>query len=639
MEGPSSYELRTLVERHAARLLDHAPDAIVVIDRAARIVFANAETERIFGHVREELIGQPLSLLVPERHRAAHEGLVEAFIARGASRPMGAGRELVGRRRDGSEIAIEVSLGIFVHDEIPMVSATIRDVTERKRLEASARLSAERLASAVESIEDGLALYDASRRLLHCNGTYRRLFGADATPGTSYDALLRAWAEAELAAGDAEAWLAARRAGPGSCDVRTRSGRALRTTSRTTAEGGLVETVWDLTEDELRQRELREAREAAEAGSAAKTEFLSSMSHELRTPLNAVLGFAQLLQRDKASPLSERQSARVAQIVAGGEHLLRLIDDILDLSRIEAGGVAISPEPVEVAEVLAEVAATLEPLAARYDVTVALGDANGIAVAADRMRFAQILLNFGSNAVKYNRPGGTVRFEVSRGERDRVRVSVVDDGIGISAEHQAKLFQPFHRAGQELGPIEGTGIGLVVTKRLVELMGGSLGFRSDRAAGSTFWVELPGATPPGLRARVTVPSGEAPADGPARLVVYIEDNPANVRFMRDLVGMFDRVELVTAPTAELGIELVRARTPSLVILDINLPGMNGFDAMRTLRALPETASIPVIALTAAASERDRRRGQEAGFAHYLTKPLNVDEFVAVVTALFRSPPA
>jgi signal transduction histidine kinase/CheY-like chemotaxis protein len=427
----------------------------------------------------------------------------------------------------------------------------------------------------------------------------------------------------------------------GTLDLKTRDGQSLRVTDRRTLEGGVVSTIWDVTDDVEKETELKEARLLAEAASTAKSEFLSSMSHELRTPLNSILGFAELLQRDKKAPLTEAQKGKLEYVLKGGEHLLRLIDDILDLSRIESGRVMVSLEPVGVAEVLAEVRSTLAPMAARAGITLTVEPLppDLPEVIADRTRFSQVLINFGSNALKYGKRGGHTTLTVSMTQPKIVRVSIADDGIGIPEEHQDKIFQPFHRAGQETGPIEGTGIGLAISKRLAELMRAEVGFESTPGKGSMFWIEFPTreASRAETDADAALPALEGSVfggEGADYTIVYIEDNPSNIAFMQGLVSELARVTLVCAPTAEVGIEIVRARRPHAVIMDINLPGMSGYDATRKLREWPETKNIPIVALSAAAMVDDKRRAEQAGFYRYLVKPVRVAELLQTLEELF-----
>ncbi|MFN0250034.1 MAG: PAS domain S-box protein [Kofleriaceae bacterium] len=634
------------------QLVEAAPDGMVVCDPAGTILLVNAEASRIFGYTREELLGKNVDVLVPEGIRPRHHAHVSGYTGAPRLRPMGSGLDLHGARKDGTEVPVEISLAPIETENGLMITAVIRDISERRELEEDKRKAYAYLNSAVDAVQEAFALFDERDRVVMVNSAGRQLLGKD-LGSTIVGMDFRTVLQRALGAGAFDfsnetresflsRWLAYHDKPEGTLEVRTGTGRFLRVSERRTAEHGTVVTIADVTDDVQRADELSAAREAAESASAAKSEFLSSMSHELRTPLNAILGFAQLLERDRKNPLDTRQIDRLHHVLRGGEHLLKLIDDILDLSKIEAGGIAISPEPVAVAPVIGEVTSTLEPMATRAKITIEtlLGTEPLPLVAADRTRLSQILMNFGTNAIKYGRAGGWLVVRAEHKPRT-LRISVADNGIGIPESKRDKIFEPFQRAGQEAGPIEGTGIGLTISKRLAELMDGSVGFTSTEGVGSEFWIEVPIAVTAGAGAPSATRdvSGTSLATSTERhLVVYVEDNPSNIAFMRDLVEDLPSIELVTAPTAEIGIELVRVRQPRVVIMDINLPGMSGFDAVNLLRASPETRHIPIIGLSAAALLKDTSRAKATGFYRYLTKPVKVAELTATLEELLLGPP-
>ena len=377
--------------------------------------------------------------------------------------------------------------------------------------------------------------------------------------------------------------------------------------------------------------ELESAKAAAEKANLAKSEFLSSMSHELRTPLNGVLGFAQLMESATPPPSPSQQRA-IQQILKGGWYLLRLINEILDLAMIESGKITVSAEPMCMAEMLNDCGVLVGPQAAQRSVTLVLPDFDQPCyIHADLTRVKQVVINLLSNAIKYNRPSGSVTVRCGLHAEHRVRMYVRDTGMGLTDAQIAQLFQPFNRLGQENGTEEGTGIGLVVTKQLVELMGGEIGVTSELGVGSEFWVEFPASQRPELAGIGTLPEVRRANPGPLaqakRTVLYVEDNPANLALVEELITRRTDIKLLSAIDAHLGIVMARACLPDLILMDINLPGLSGHGALKVLRNDPATAHIPVIALSANAMPRDINRGIEAGFFRYLTKPIQIVEFM------------
>ncbi|MCA1908245.1 MAG: response regulator [Magnetospirillum sp.] len=396
----------------------------------------------------------------------------------------------------------------------------------------------------------------------------------------------------------------------------------------------------DATSRRVGEEELMQAKQAAEAANLAKSEFLSSMSHELRTPMNAILGFAQLLASAEDGELGERQRFYADSILKSGNHLISLVNDILDIARIEAGRLSLSFEPVSLERILAEIKPMIAPMAERRKVTLAdeISGKSPPILEADFIRLKQVLINLISNAVKYNRSGGSVRLTFSHGDTGPVRVSVSDTGIGISEKRKAEVFLPFSRLGAEASSVEGTGIGLTISKMLVESMGGQIGFFSQENLGTTFWLEIPRSAQQGQVAAIRESQGEESTSCLCQMtLLYIEDNPSNVELMQEIIDQDPhcRCHLLVAGNAEEGLAMAREHRPGLVIMDINLPGMNGIEAVAHMKADPDLRSIPVIALSADVMPDTIRSGMKAGFVRYLRKPLDIGEFRKILNQLGR----
>jgi len=384
---------------------------------------------------------------------------------------------------------------------------------------------------------------------------------------------------------------------------------------------------------------LHRATAAAKEANLAKSDFLSSMSHELRTPLGAILGFAQLIESGSPPP-TVGQKRSIDQILKAGWYLLDLINEILDLALVESGKLSLSLEPSSLAEVMRECQAMIEPQAQSRGISVAFpAFGTPYFVKADRTRVKQVLINLLSNAIKYNRAGGKVVVECIAGTPGSIRVCVQDTGEGLAADKLEQLFQPFNRLGREDSVEQGTGIGLVMCKRLIELMGGVIGVESTIGEGSKFWFELQLAADPYPAVSAIKPAATAQAQvqttASMRTVLYVEDNPAILMLVEDLLARRPDVHLLAARDGVSGVEIARTARPDVILMDINLPGISGITALKILSDDPATAHIPVVALSANAVPRDIQRGLEAGFFRYLTKPIKIDEFMTTLDAALR----
>jgi protein-histidine pros-kinase len=494
-------------------LIEVAPDAIVTTDGEGRIVLVNGQTEALFGYKREEMLGQPVELLLPQRFHGEHVGHRRGYAHNPRIRPMGQNLDLYARRKDGTEFPVEISLGPIQTDGELLVIATIRDISERKAVEAT----------------------------------------------------------------------------------------------------------------------IRKAQEEAEQANAAKSEFLSRMSHELRTPLNAILGFSQILAMDE---LNDEQRDSVDHILRAGSHLLELINEVLDISRIEAGRLSLSMEPVSLDELFKETEDLVRPLAQenRIRIEETPRDA-GQHVFADQQRLRQVLLNLLTNAVKYNRPAGLVQIASQVNDAGIMRISIRDTGNGMSESELQRLFTPFERLTAEQSGVEGTGLGLALSRRLVEAMDGKMGVESTRGTGSTFWIELAATTNALESAGEQTPEVPTPiveAQNEPKTVLYIEDNLASFQLMDRIFSRWTGVRLISAMQGRLGVELALQHHPDLVLLDLHLPDMHGYEVLQRLRANEATRDIPVIVTSADATPGQVERLRSAGADDYLTKPLDIPRFADAV---------
>jgi len=639
---------RDVTERKRAEdkfrsLFESVPDALVVVNRGGEIMLVNAQTERAFGYARSELLGMQVDALVPERFRRHHGAHRSAYFSDGKVQRIGTNRALSALRKDGSEFPVEISLSSLDTQDGRLVSATIRDVSDRKQASEYARSLLEASLDPLVTISADGKITDVNEGSIKVTGVIRtELIGTDFSDYFTEPARAREGYQQVFALGSVIDYpLTIRHRDGALTDVlynaslyKDASGAVLGVfaAARDITARKLIEAEQRRLDQALRATnlELQAAKIEAERANLAKSDFLSSMSHELRSPLNAILGFAQLIDSDPLRP-TPRQKESLDQILQSGWYLLELINEILDLAQIESGKLSLSLEPVLLEEVLRDCQAMIEPQARTSGICIGFSHPDSpLFVKAERTRVKQIIVNLLSNAIKYNRVGGKVEVACREGPEGRVRVSVQDTGEGLSPDQLAQLFQPFNRLGQEAGAEEGTGIGLVVSKQLVELMGGAIGVESAVGVGSAFWIELNLCNAIVLEQAAMAPTAPAVPDtarpAPLRRVLCVEDNPANLMLITQLLARRPEISLLSASDGRSGVEMAQATQPDVILMDINLPGISGFTALAILATDPVTAHIPVIAISANAMPRDIEKGLNAGFFRYLTKPINVNEF-------------
>ena len=637
----------------------------IATDARGVIQIFNVGAERMLGYAAIDVVNRitPADISDPLELVARAKALsleLDTPIAPGfealvfkASRGIEDIYELTYLCRDGSRLPAVVSVTALRDHQGVVIGYLLigTDNTSRKQIEAEQEKLAQRLRdhqfytrSLFESNMDALITTDPSGIITDVNKQMEAL--TDCTRDELIGAPFKnCFTDPERAAASIKLVLAERKVTNYELTASARNGiRTVVSFNATTLYDrdrnlqGVFAAARDVTESKMlaellkgKNAELENAKEVAEKANLAKSEFLSGMSHELRSPLNAILGFAQLLDSD-SPPASSAQKASIKQILHAGWYLLELINEILDLAVVESGRLSLSVEPVALAEVLQECQAMVRQEADKRELSLAFPRFDlPVFVQADRVRLKQILINLLSNAIKYNRQGGQVRVDLSADTPGRVRISIRDTGIGLPEAKLGQLFQPFNRLGQEHSVEQGTGIGLVMSKLLVEMMGGAIGVESSLGLGSVFWFDLDAAPTPWLGSEPDSSAAAAPDPvDPAsrvRTLLYVEDNMANLQLVEQLIGRRPDLRLLTAATGQLGIDQARAHLPEVILMDINLPGISGIQALQRLRADPLTAHIPVLAISANAMLGDIRKGLDLGFFRYLTKPIKVDEFM------------
>ncbi|MBL4664841.1 MAG: PAS domain S-box protein [Nitrospinaceae bacterium] len=636
-------------------------DSVVAIDQKGIVQSINPAVEKVFGFSPKEVIGKNVKILMPDPFFSEHDSYLDNYLRTGEKKIINMVREVRGLHKNGSTFPMELSVSESTENDQKIFVGVLRDISERKANELAMEVVNRERNLILNSAGEGIYGLDLEGNTTFVNPTACKLLGYSEEEllgkgqhilvhhsypdGTHYPKdkcpIYSTFRDGKDRQEDEEVFW-----------KKDGSSFPVEYISKPIIDGGkvvgAVVTFTDITarknaEKELqhaynelekriqeRTHELNKAKEMAEHHNQTKSEFLSRMSHELRTPMNAILGFAQIMNESRKDPLSDSHKSRISQILKAGNHLLELINEVLDLARVEAGKITVSLEPINIAELAIDVLNVVRPMAEKFDIRLIDGITaqNSVHIFADKTRLKQVLFNLLSNGIKYNRKEGSVTLSLKKQKDGTINILVTDTGMGIPPEKLEKIFVPFDRLGAEGGEVEGTGIGMTISKKLIELMNGRINVHSTIGKGSQFSVSLPSCDPKKIDKKYKFLPLESPSSETSKqkiTVLYIEDNKTNVLLVQDILSDFPEVNILVAPQAALGLDLAYAHQPDLILLDINLPGMNGFEALKRLQNMEETHNIPVIALSANAMQKDIDRAKEAGFKDYITKPIDISK--------------